>query len=297
MLASARPRARAIGNPRPGDTVRSRVRGMARFRADFRRKQACGSFSFSRSCHARSASPRSSASRALRPASAATACAIDADGNGYTYAGHQASVAGHGVRATITPTRALNVAAGHVAGWVGVGGPGQGANGEDAWLQVGIASVEGTAPYLYAEVVRDGRQPQLMLLDEDLRVGVSRRVAVLETAERPGSWRVWVDGNPVTKPIHLRGSSGRWAPIATAESFNGGESGMQQVRVPLRAGLGLLRPRRLVAPVRARVPLPGQRPQAAVARGVGTRCAAVRVRRVVVGASWAGLPTSSWTFT
>jgi len=154
----------------------------------------------------------------------ASACVADADGNGYTYAGHQASVAGHGVRATITPTRAMNVAAGHVAGWVGVGGPGQGANGEDAWLQVGIASVEGTAPYLYAEVGRDGRQPQLMLLDENLRTGVSRRVAVLETAERPGSWRVWVDGNPVTKPIHLRGSSGRWAPIATAESFDGGAS-------------------------------------------------------------------------
>jgi len=118
----------------------------------------------------------------------------------------------------------MNVAAGHVAGWVGVGGPGQGANGADAWLQVGIASVEGTAPYLYAEVARDGRQPQLMLLDENLRTGVSRRVAVLETAERPGSWRVWVDGNPVTKPIHLRGSSGRWAPIATAESFDGGGS-------------------------------------------------------------------------
>ena len=163
-------------------------------------------------------------SSATASASAANGCVTDADGNGYTYAGHQANVAGHGVRATITPTRALSVAAGHVAGWVGVGGPGQGANGEDAWLQVGIASVEGTAPYLYAEIVRDGRQPQLMLLDQNLRTGVSRRVAVLETAERPGSWRVWVDGNPVTKPIHLRESSGRWAPIATAESFDGGES-------------------------------------------------------------------------
>ncbi len=158
-------------------------------------------------------------------ASATSACVSDADGNGYTYAGHQASVAAHGVRATITPTRAMNVAAGHVAGWVGVGGPAQGANGEDAWLQVGIASVEGTAPYLYAEVVRDGRQPQLILLDEELRTGVSRRVAVLETSTRPGSWRVWVDGRPVTKPMHIRGSSGRWAPIATAESFTGGEAG------------------------------------------------------------------------
>jgi hypothetical protein len=33
---------------------------------------------------------------------------------------------------------------------------------------------------------------------------------------------VWVDGQPATKPIRLRGSSGRWAPIATAESWNGG---------------------------------------------------------------------------
>ena len=158
-------------------------------------------------------------------ASATSACVSDADGNGYTYAGHQANVAGHGVRATITPSRSLSVAAGHVAGWVGVGGPGQGANGEDAWIQVGIASVEGTAPYLYAEFVRGGRQPQLILLDENLRTGVSRRLAVLEMSEQPGSWRVWVDGRPVTKPIHLRGSSGRWAPIATAESWNGGRSG------------------------------------------------------------------------
>jgi len=157
-------------------------------------------------------------------ASATSACVSDADGNGYTYAGHQATFAGHGVRATITPTRALDVAAGHVAGWVGVGGPGQGANGEDAWIQVGIASVQGTAPYLYAEVARDGRQPQLILLDEGLRTGVSRRVAVLEMSAQPGSWRVWVDGQPVTKPLNIRGSSGRWAPIATAESFSGGES-------------------------------------------------------------------------
>ena len=158
-------------------------------------------------------------------ASATSACVSDADGNGYTYAGHQANVAGHGVRATITPSRSLSVAAGHVAGWVGVGGPGQGANGEDAWIQVGIASVEGAAPYLYAEFVRGGRQPQLILLDENLRTGVSRRLAVLEMSAQPGSWRVWVDGRPVTKPIHLRGSSGRWAPIATAESWNGGRSG------------------------------------------------------------------------
>src|SRR5687768_14287311 len=66
-----------------------------------------------------------------------TACADAAGNGGYTYAGYQAAYRGHGVRATITPTRALEVAAGHVSGWVGVGGPGQGVNGEDAWIQVG----------------------------------------------------------------------------------------------------------------------------------------------------------------
>jgi hypothetical protein len=156
-------------------------------------------------------------------AGSTSACGYDADGNGYTYAGHQSTNAGHGVRATITPTRALNVAAGHVAGWVGVGGPDQGVNGEDAWLQVGIASVEGTQPFVYAEIARDGRQPQFMLLREGLRIGESHRVAVLEMSGRPGWWRVWVDGNPATKPLRIEGSSGRWAPIATAESWNGGQ--------------------------------------------------------------------------
>jgi hypothetical protein len=155
-------------------------------------------------------------------AGSTSACGLDADGNGYTYAGHQSTTAGHGVRATITPTRALNVTAGHVAGWVGVGGPGQGVNGEDAWLQVGIASVEETQPFVYAEIARDGRQPQFMLLQEGLRIGESHRLALLEMSGRPGWWQVWVDGNPKMKPLRIEGSSGRWAPIATAESWDGG---------------------------------------------------------------------------
>ena len=64
-----------------------------------------------------------------------TTCGADVAGNGgYTYAGHQATYRGHGVRATISAIRAPNVVAGHVAGWVGVGGPGKGPNGEDSWL-------------------------------------------------------------------------------------------------------------------------------------------------------------------
>jgi hypothetical protein len=157
-------------------------------------------------------------------ATAGGACGTDVSGNGgYTYAGHQATHRGHGVRATITPVRAPDVAAGHVAGWVGVGGPGQGVNGEDAWIQAGIASVPGVEPFLYAEITRRGRYPKFILLDDAVPVGQSHRVAVLEMSRRPGWWRIWVDGAPATKPVRIRGSSGRWAPIATAESWNGGQ--------------------------------------------------------------------------
>ena len=154
-------------------------------------------------------------------ATAGPACAGTADG--YSYAGHQSSYRGHGVRATISLTREPEVGAGHIAGWVGVGGPGQGANGGDAWLQVGIASMPGLGSVLYTEITREGRDPNFVMLEQGVPVGRSHKVAVLEMAGRPGWWRVWVDGQPATKPIRLRGSSGRWAPIATAESWNGGE--------------------------------------------------------------------------
>jgi hypothetical protein len=134
------------------------------------------------------------------------ACGMDVAGNGgYTYAGHQASFRGHGVRATITLTSAPQVEAGHVSGWVG------------------IAAMHGLEPFLYAEITRGGRQPQFILLENGVQVGQIRKLAVLEMAGRPGWWRVWVAGNPVTQPVRLHGSSGRWAPIATAESWNGGQ--------------------------------------------------------------------------
>lgn len=151
------------------------------------------------------------------------ACGTDVAGNGgYTYAGHQATRKGHGVRATISAVRAPDVAGGHVAGWVGLGGPGQGPNGADMWIQVGLASMQDLGTFLYAEVARPGRSPEFMLLEDNVPVGQSRRLAVLEMSKRNERWRVWVDGVPVTAPIHLRGSSERWAPIATAESWNGG---------------------------------------------------------------------------
>jgi hypothetical protein len=155
-------------------------------------------------------------------ATAGRACISGARAGGYSYAGHQASHRGHGVRATITATRSPSVDAGHVAGWVGVGGPGQGVNGEDAWVQAGIGSMPGKGAFLYAEVTREGRQPEFILIAEGVAVGESHRIAVLETSGRPGWWQVSVDGKTVVDSVRLRGSSGRWAPIATAESWNAG---------------------------------------------------------------------------
>jgi hypothetical protein len=159
---------------------------------------------------------------AATTASAGRACLSETRAGGYSYAGHQAAHRSHGVRATITLTRIPTVDAGHVAGWVGVGGPGQGANGGDAWIQAGIASVPGTEPFVYAEITREGRAPKLIVVEEGVPVGLSHSLAVLEVSGRPGWWRVWADGRAVTEPVRMRGSSGRWAPIATAESWNAG---------------------------------------------------------------------------
>ena len=159
---------------------------------------------------------------AATTASAGRACLSEVRAGGYSYAGHQATHKGHGVRATIMLTRVPSVDAGHVAGWVGVGGPGQGANGGDAWIQAGIASMPGMKPFLYAEITREGRDPEFILIEEGVPVGRSHSVAVVEMAGRPGWWRVWMDGQAVAEPVRMRGSSGRWAPIATAESWTAG---------------------------------------------------------------------------
>jgi hypothetical protein len=164
---------------------------------------------------------------ALVPGAGANAqqCGAGKNGSpGYAYAGHQSASVGHGVRATITATRAPFVSSGHVAGWIGVGGPNGGPNGEAQWLQVGIASVPQTPTMLYVEITRAGKSPTFIPILDDVQVDESHRLAVLEVSRRPNWWKVWVDGQPVTQPLFLPGSANRWQPIATAESFNGGRA-------------------------------------------------------------------------
>ena len=94
---------------------------------------------------------------ALGGAAGALACG---NSTGYSYAGIGAPSHAYGISALITPLDAFDVLNGHVAGWVGVGGPGEGPNGSNEWLQVGYAGFPGiTGSDIYYEVAQPGRLP------------------------------------------------------------------------------------------------------------------------------------------
>src|SRR3954447_8171146 len=91
---------------------------------------------------------------------AAAPAALGCGSSGYTYAGLASADRTHGVAAKITALGAPGVQNGHVAGWVGVGGPKQGPNGADEWIQVGLSGFQGSADSsLYYEVTRAGGAP------------------------------------------------------------------------------------------------------------------------------------------
>ncbi len=145
---------------------------------------------------------------------------------GYSYAGLAAPQQAFGISALITPLNAFDILNGHVAGWVGVGGPGQGPNGTNEWLQIGLSGFPGiTGSDLYYEVALPGRFPTYHQVDEALPVGKPVKVAVLEMHSRPDWWRVWLNHKPVSAPIRMPESHARWSPIATAESWDGGNGG------------------------------------------------------------------------
>jgi hypothetical protein len=152
------------------------------------------------------------------PGTAAAACGVP----GYSYAGVEHARAAHGVRATLAAVEQPNVASGHVAAFIGVGGPGQGAGGADAWIQVGLAAFHGSGNKLYFEVNQPGVGPIYTEIADGIAAGERYQVAVLETAGRAGWWRVWVNGAAASPAVYLPGSSGRWRPLATSETWDGG---------------------------------------------------------------------------
>ena len=142
--------------------------------------------------------------------------------SGYAYAGIQPGQSGYGVSVRLASLAAPVVQSGHVAGWVGVGGPGQGPGGSNEWIQVGLNSLPGTTNKLYYEVMQPGLGQTYAEVATDVPNGRSLRLAVLETAATPGAWRVWVNGRPVTPAIMLPGSHGALSPMAMGESWDGG---------------------------------------------------------------------------
>jgi hypothetical protein len=136
---------------------------------------------------------------------------------GYSYAGYESATTGHGIAATLSALSVPTVRKGHAAAWVGVGGA-----GADAWIQVGLVSVPEGGIRLYVEVTQPGSGTRYREVAPDVRPGTRHRLAVLELAGRPNWWRALVDGRPASSPVYLAPSGGRWHPIATAESWDGG---------------------------------------------------------------------------
>jgi hypothetical protein len=155
------------------------------------------------------------AAAALGAAPAALACSS----SGYTYAGLASSSKTHGVGARLTAIGGARVANGHVAGWVGVGGPGLGPHGTDEWLQVGLATF-GDSPdgRLYYELAQPGRAPQYVELASGIVPGIRVRVAVMELQFARDEWIV-ISPAGIEGPFLLPHSHRAWAPVATAESY------------------------------------------------------------------------------
>jgi hypothetical protein len=152
--------------------------------------------------------------------------ALACGAGGYSYAGLGATTPAFGIGATVTPLGGFDVVNGHVAGWVGVGGPGQGPSGTNEWLQIGFSGFPGiTGSDIYYEVAEPNRFPTYHQVADALPVGTVAKVTVLEMHNRPDFWRVWLNHKAVSPPIRLPGSHLAWSPIATAESWDGGTGG------------------------------------------------------------------------
>ena len=154
-----------------------------------------------------------------RPADAASPSCSSSP---YAYAGLFGRQKVGGVRATITAVTQPDVADGHVAGWVGVGGTNEGPNGRAEWIQVGLSGFSGGTSQLYYEVTQPGKSPSYTTVVDSVSPGESFAVAVVEIAGRANWWRVEVGGRVVSPAVLLPGRHGKWEATATSETWNGG---------------------------------------------------------------------------
>lgn len=140
----------------------------------------------------------------------------------YAYAGAQDSKVRYGVRASIRTISNPGVQQGHVAAWLGVGGPGRGPNGTTEWLQAGYAAMNGGWAQIYYEVTTPEAPTRYHTVKASLAPGEQHELAVVET--KRDTWTVFLDRQPVSPPILLRGSHGRFSPQVVGETWNAGTS-------------------------------------------------------------------------
>jgi hypothetical protein len=138
---------------------------------------------------------------------------------GYSYAGISSKGEVDGAAATITVTRAASVQAGHVAAWLGIGGPSAGPGGIDEWIQVGLADIAGASGVrLYYEAKR-GEYYRYGELPASVAVGSPHRLQLLESASRHDWWQASVDGTPVGPSVFLPGSGNAWPAQVVTENW------------------------------------------------------------------------------
>jgi hypothetical protein len=141
---------------------------------------------------------------------------------GYSYAGYQGSAAVYGVSARITILREPVVVSGHVAAWIGIGGPGLGPGGSDEWLEVGVAALpDGTMESYYEYVSPRQPTPKYVTVGA-VDIGAALTVSIVELAVHRNAWRVSLDGKHVSPVLVLPGSHGAWGATATGEAWDGG---------------------------------------------------------------------------
>ena len=156
-------------------------------------------------------------SGAVPETSAAASCKKN-----YAYAGAQDAMQRSGIRANLSTSSPPAVKVGHVAGWVGVGGPGLGPGGSDEWLQAGYSALEGGTAEIYYELALPDKPAEYHTIKDRLSSSEKHLVSVLEVKGKNGSWKVWLDDKAVTQAISLPKSHGRFVPQAIAETWNAG---------------------------------------------------------------------------
>ncbi len=141
----------------------------------------------------------------------------------FAYAGEYNQAPAPGIEADLTALASPTVPYGHVAAWIGVGGPNAGPKGQQDWIQAGLDTVAGAGSELYAEIAQPGHAIQHVTLATNVAPGSSYQLAVVRVANRPNVWQVTLGGAPATPPVYLP-KSGGFQPMAMSESWNGGQA-------------------------------------------------------------------------